>query len=76
LKFFECIVLGVSSGKATPDPIPNSAVKLASPDGSYLFSESRTMPRTMYLKLFKMVLFCFSEKYVKIGLWKKLIKKG
>jgi hypothetical protein len=37
---------GVYSGEATPDPIPNSEVKLASGDGSAVVTpwESSTMP--------------------------------
>lgn len=40
------MVSGVFSDEDTPDPIPNSAVKLVSADGS-LLGKSRSAPGTM-----------------------------
>ena len=46
---FKFIILGASSEVGTPDPIPNSAVKHFSADGSSLLSESKSVPRIMNL---------------------------
>ena len=51
-RFAKYKFVGVFSGEATPDPIPNSEVKLASGDGSAVVTlwESSTMPAFLYMR--------------------------
>lgn len=63
----EGTVLGAFSDRDTPDPIPNSAVKPISADGS-LLGKSKSVPRTVFFKkndndsLYKAV-FCYSNYF-------------
>jgi hypothetical protein len=67
--FLEGTVLGASSDRDTPDPIPNSAVKPISADGSPM-GKSKSVPRTVLFKnsnndsLYKAV-FCYAKSSAK-----------